>query len=66
MRSIVKGFVIYNKTEKNFEDLTEGFTEYLGDAFIYEDKEDAEESIKAYDEPEVMEVWEVEKVVRTV
>lgn len=66
MRSVVKGFVIYNKVEKNFEDLTEGFIEYLVDAFIYENRDDAEENMKTYDEPENYEIWEVEKVIRTI
>jgi hypothetical protein len=65
MRVIKKGFVIYDTVNKTFEDLDD-CTHYLEDAYIYENKDDVEEAIKVYDEPQHFEVWEVEKVIRTV
>jgi len=65
MQVNVKGYIIFNKIEKDFEG-TDCNTAYLEDAFIYDIKNDAEETIKEYDEPENYEIWEVEKSVKTV
>lgn len=65
MRVNVKGFIIYNKVEKDFEGI-DGNIAYLEDAYLYDNKNDAEEAIKEYDEPENYEVWEVEKSIQTI
>ena len=66
MKEIMDGYIIYDKNYKLFRLSDGNCVDSILEAEIWKYKEDIENTIKNFDEPENYEIWKIEKIIRTI